>query len=84
MKNFGEMIRAIKSSKNKKDLEEVVKEMVGGASEVATQQPGTINFSGYSFDPSKYKPTNMKKGGKVKSASERADGIAIRGRTRAR
>ena len=28
-------------------------------------------------------PFNMKKGGKVKSASARADGIAIRGRTRA-
>jgi hypothetical protein len=28
-------------------------------------------------------PTGMKKGGKVKSASARADGIAIRGKTRA-
>ena len=27
--------------------------------------------------------TNMKKGGKVSSASKRADGIAIRGKTRA-
>ena len=29
------------------------------------------------------KPMDMKKGGKVKSASARADGIAIRGKTRA-
>jgi hypothetical protein len=29
------------------------------------------------------KPKDMKKGGKVKSASARADGIAIRGKTRA-
>jgi hypothetical protein len=29
------------------------------------------------------KPKEMKKGGKVKSASARADGIAIRGKTRA-
>jgi hypothetical protein len=29
------------------------------------------------------KPTTMKKGGKVKSASARADGCAIRGKTRA-
>jgi len=29
------------------------------------------------------KPMDMKKGGKVKSASKRADGIAIRGKTRA-
>ena len=28
-------------------------------------------------------PTGMKKGGSVKSASARADGIAIRGKTRA-
>ena len=37
----------------------------------------------YSFNPENYKAANMKKGGKVKSASKRADGIAIRGKTRA-
>jgi hypothetical protein len=43
----------------------------------------SINFGGYSFDPSKYKPANMKKGGVV-SASKRADGCAIRGKTKGR
>jgi hypothetical protein len=83
MRGIGDMIRTLKSSKNK-NAEELVKELVSGVSEVAAQQPNTTTFSGYSFDPSKYKPANMKKGGKVKSASERADGIAIRGKTRAR
>jgi len=32
---------------------------------------------------SEFKPAGMKKGGKVKSASQRADGCCIRGKTRA-
>jgi hypothetical protein len=35
------------------------------------------------IDAGGVKPTTMKKGGKVKSASARADGCAIRGKTRA-
>ena len=34
--------------------------------------------------PRPTKPLNMKKGGKVSSASKRADGIAIKGKTRGR
>jgi hypothetical protein len=81
MRDIGDMIRTLKSSKNK-NADELVKELVSGASEVATQKPGTTNFSGYSFDPSKYKPANMKKGGSVSSASKRADGCAQRGKTK--
>ena len=40
------------------------------------------NKGSVGFDPSKYK-AGMKKGGTVSSASKRADGIAIRGKTRA-
>ena len=83
MKDFGEMVRILKSSKNKDNADQLLKELVGGASEAMTKEPGTVNFTGYSFNPSEYKPANMKKGGKVKSASARADGIAIRGKTRA-
>jgi hypothetical protein len=35
------------------------------------------------IDAANQKPTTMKKGGKVKSASARADGCCIRGKTRA-
>ena len=80
MKDFGEMIRILKSSKNK-NADELVEELAGGVSKISSQQPSTTNFSGYSFDPSKYKPASMKKGGVV-SASKRADGCAQRGKTR--
>ena len=83
MKDFGEMVRILKSSKNK-NPDQLVKELVGGASEAMTKEPGTVNFTGYSFNPSEYKPNNMKKGGKVSSASKRADGICKKGKTRGR
>ena len=39
---------------------------------------------GTEMSPTKEKPTGMKKGGKVSSASRRADGCAKRGKTKGR
>jgi len=85
MKDFVEMVRVLKSSKNK-DPNQLIKELVGGASEVISKGSGAVNFTGHSFNPDTYKPAreNMKKGGMVSSASKRADGCAIRGKTKGR
>ena len=64
----------------------MIEEMLGAVSNIGQSgsgSPDTVNFTGYSFDPSKYKPAKeMKKGGKVSSASKRADGCAVRGKTK--
>jgi hypothetical protein len=85
---------AINESRNSsnKDPNQIVTDMISKMMGVASNieqsssgSPGSVNFTGYSFDPSTYKPAReMKKGGKVSSASKRADGIAKRGKTKGR
>ena len=69
-------------------ISSVVKQMIeaftgkgGGGSRNTIRMP-----TGQSFNPDTYKPAreNMKKGGIVSSASKRADGCAIRGKTKGR
>ncbi len=45
---------------------------------------GGIPRPGIKIDPANPRPTMMKKGGKVSSASKRGDGCAIKGKTKGR
>ena len=70
----------------------MVSEMIREIMETLTGKGGsgsrnTIRMpTGQSYNPDTYKPAkeNMKKGGKVSSASKRADGICKKGKTRGR
>ena len=48
-----------------------------------TAQPNTMNVGGDALG-SQFPSMGFKKGGKVSSASKRADGIAVKGKTRGR
>ena len=50
---------------------------------MAAAQPNTINVGGGDALGNQFPSMGFKKGGKVSSASKRADGCAIRGKTRA-
>ena len=68
-------------------VSEMIKKLFGSLSEEDKKKLNTITIpaGGYSFNPETYKPAReMKKGGKVSSASKRADGIARRGKTKGR
>lgn len=56
-------------------------DLVNKAARAATGGGGNAP-SGYSYNPDTQTYTQMAKGGKVSSASARADGIAQRGKTR--
>ncbi len=65
-------------------ISEFIQDMVKRAMGV---NPRSVQLpTGQSYNPDTYKPAreNMKKGGKVSSASKRADGIARRGKTKGR
>jgi predicted kinase len=68
-------------------ISEMMKQLFGSMSEEDKKKFNTISFpTGQSYNAETYKPAreSMKKGGKVSSASKRADGIARRGRTKGR
>jgi hypothetical protein len=67
-------------------ISEMIKQLLGSMSEEDKKKFNTISFpTGQSYNAETYKPAReMKKGGKVSSASKRADGIARRGRTKGR
>lgn len=58
------------------ELPEKMAELILGKKEEATPK--------YTYDANSQQYTAMKKGGKVSSASRRADGIATKGKTRGR
>ena len=66
---YKENARKDKERREKADYERF------GSTEQTVEKMGKVDAMG--------NPTGMKAGGKVKSASARADGIAIRGKTRA-
>jgi hypothetical protein len=59
-----------------KDFPEKVAELIRGKKEEAAPN--------YTYDPNSQQYTKMKKGGKVSSASSRADGCAVKGKTKGR
>jgi hypothetical protein len=88
MKDFGDMVRTLKSSNNK-NADELVKEMIGGASNVSKAQTQAetqavkdalshLNFK--RLDEEDVRRMGLKKGGYVK----KADGCAKRGKTKGR
>ena len=65
-------------------ISEMIQKMLKRAMGV---NPNSVQLpTGQSYNPDTYKPAreNMKKGGKVSSASKRADGCAKRGKTKGR
>ena len=58
------------------ELPEKIAELIRGKKEGAAPK--------YTYDANSQQYTAMKKGGKVSSASRRADGIATKGKTRGR
>jgi len=67
-----------------KSISEMIHSMLKRATGV---NPRSIQLpTGQSYNPDTYKPAreNMKKGGKVSSASKRADGCAVKGKTKGR
>ena len=58
------------------ELPEKIAELIRGKKEEAAPK--------YTYDANSQQYTAMKKGGKVSSASSRADGIATKGKTRGR
>jgi hypothetical protein len=58
----------------------------GNAPQPSTTQPSAGTTQTFNIQPtaSAGQPTQMKKGGKVSSASKRADGCATKGKTRGR
>ena len=70
---------------NKADEEKEAKKAQAANRKAAIRGGGGSGGSGGTSADLKmlYNPKSMKSGGKVKSASSRADGIAIRGKTRA-
>lgn len=66
-------------------IKDIVDKAAGIVGQVATASGAASGSSKSSFDPSKYKPSTYESyagGGKVSSASKRADGIATKGKTR--
>jgi len=75
---------------DQRSLEQVAKDTLGKMDQRSLKEVTTDKMDQRSLEdvfkgkPAKYKDSGMKKGGVVrKSASSRADGIAIRGKTRA-
>ena len=67
-------------------VSEMIKQLFGSMSEEDKKKFNTISLpTGQSYNAETYKPAReMKKGGKVSSASKRADGICKKGKTRGR
>jgi hypothetical protein len=67
-------------------VSEMIKQLMGSMSEEDKKKFNTISLpTGQSYNAETYKPAReMKKGGKVSSASKRADGCAQRGKTKGR
>jgi hypothetical protein len=58
------------------EIPQKIMEIINGKKEGASPK--------YSYDPNSQQYTAMKKGGKVSSASARADGCAVKGKTKGR
>ena len=67
-------------------VSEMIKQLFGSMSEEDKKKFNTISLpTGQSYNAETYKPAReMKKGGKVSSASKRADGICKKSKTRGR
>lgn len=73
---------------DQRSLEQVTKDTLGKMDQRSLKEVTTDKMDQRSLEdvfkgkPAKYKDSGMKKGGKVSSASKRADGIAQKGKTR--